>query len=317
MRLKPKEPGIWKEKLSRTVKDVTKFLGEKTTPTSTHSTSTVKCKSASGVGTAFDISSKTEKNKKVVKKAEITRSAGNVKSESEQKCICYTIMSDYMNKIDSALLMISTVLHLVRNEQTKSKDHHAAKLDLLEENVKDDLEFFDACTEIPTVKGELHEVSAYENVAKVAMVMSEACTEVKFDNATIEKSEAPSNEKNADDAPTPVVEQDVNAYGIKVTWAVCPQLRHRPVSECRRRCEWDVIARRAAEPSYNLVKAAVQPVDKDSEEYKQRVKNASNNFLAASGVLNKICPRGVHVGYAISDCKCDKKLSHPKCPHGK
>ena len=81
MRLKPKEPGIWKEKLSRTVKDVKKFLGEKTPPNSTHSTSTVKFKSASKVGIAFDISSKTEKNKNVVKKAEIARSAGNVKTQ--------------------------------------------------------------------------------------------------------------------------------------------------------------------------------------------------------------------------------------------
>ena len=51
-----------------------------------------------------------------------------------------------------------------------------------------------------------------------------------------------------------------------MTWAVCPQLRHRPVSECRRRCEWDVIARRKYEPSYNLVKLVENPVDKDSEK---------------------------------------------------
>ena len=72
------------------------------------------------------------------------------------------------------------------------------------------------------------------------------------------------------------------------------------VSKYRRRCERDVIARRAVDPSYNLIKAVVQPVDKDSEEYKQRMKNASSNFLASAGVkFNTLC-----CGLAAIDCKC-------------
>jgi hypothetical protein len=39
----------------------------------------------------------------------------------------------------------------------------------------------------------------------------------------------------------------------------------------------------------------MKPVNKDSEEYQQRIKNASNKFLAALGVLNKICPCGLHL----------------------
>ena len=41
-------------------------------------------------------------------------------------------------------------------------------------------------------------------------------------------------------------------------------------------------------PSYNLVKPVENPVDKESKEYKERLKKASNNFLASPGVeLNK------------------------------
>jgi uncharacterized protein with ParB-like and HNH nuclease domain len=45
-KLKPREPEIWKEKLSKTVKDVTKFLREKMMPNSTCETSTIKSKSS-------------------------------------------------------------------------------------------------------------------------------------------------------------------------------------------------------------------------------------------------------------------------------
>jgi hypothetical protein len=47
-------------------------------------------------------------------------------------------------------------------------------------------------------------------------------------------------------------------------------------------------------------------VDKDSKEYQQRIKKASNNFLASSGVvLNKSCQTGFHVGVAVVGCKCN------------
>jgi hypothetical protein len=59
----------------------------------------------------------------------------------------------------------------------------------------------------------------------------------------------------------------------------------------------------------------MKPVNKDSEEYQQRIKNASNKFLAALGVLNKICPRGLHLGYAIVDRKCEVKVMQTRCPH--
>ena len=63
-----------------------------------------------------------------------------------------------------------------------------------------------------------------------------------------------------------------------------------------------------AETRTKETSAPVEPINKDSEEYRQRIKNASNKFLAASGVLNKICPRGFHVGYAIAECKCAAKV---------
>ena len=199
-------------------------------------------------------------------------------------------MHVYMAKVDSALFMISSILHLVRkgkaSEMPEVPVGDAFDATLKADAVADNLEMFEAENE--------------NDVAKVAVENFEVHTEDTVDKATGEKSEALGDEKNADDAPTPAVEQDVNAYGIKVTWAVCPQLRHRPVSECRRRCEWDVIARRAVDPSYNLVRPLVQPVDKDSKEYKQRIKKASSNFFASAGAkFNTLC-----CGLAAIDCKC-------------
>jgi hypothetical protein len=49
-KLKPREPRIWKEKLSKTVQDVTKLLQEKSKHKFTCKTSTTKSKSASNVG---------------------------------------------------------------------------------------------------------------------------------------------------------------------------------------------------------------------------------------------------------------------------
>ena len=133
-------------------------------------------------------------------------------------------------------------------------------------------------------------------------------TDEKFktlESSAVNMSEVPIDDKSAEKNATPVT-QAVNAYGVDVTWSVCPQLRHFPVSECRRRCEWDVIARRAVNPSYNEVKPLEKPVDKDGEEYEQRIKKASNNFLVSTGVvLNKSCQAGFHVGVAALGCKCD------------
>ena len=118
-------------------------------------------------------------------------------------------------------------------------------------------------------------------------------------------SEATKDDKSAEKTATPV-KQAVNAYGVEVNWSVCPQLRHFPVSECRRRCEWDVIARRNVDPSYNEIKPVENPVDKNSEEYTQRIKKASNNFLVSTGVvLNNTCQAGFHVGVAALGCTCD------------
>ena len=44
VKLKPREPTIWKEKLQKTVKDVKKFLEEKSIPNSTCEANTVKSK---------------------------------------------------------------------------------------------------------------------------------------------------------------------------------------------------------------------------------------------------------------------------------
>ena len=55
------------------------------------------------------------------------------------------------------------------------------------------------------------------------------------------------------------------------------------------------------------VQVVKKPVDKESDDHNKRVRNASNQFLASSGKLGKICPLGIHVGYAIYDCgvKCE------------
>ena len=69
-RMKPREPGIWKEKLSKTVRDVMKFLEEKSTPNSTCEANTIKSKALS--------QSKPEKKENVPEKN--TRNAKNVKT---------------------------------------------------------------------------------------------------------------------------------------------------------------------------------------------------------------------------------------------
>jgi hypothetical protein len=143
-------------------------------------------------------------------------------------------MKEYMSKMDSALLMISTILYLVRNEQTEFKDKHfeVPAVETLDNDLKDVIEAADE----PIV------------------------TMVAEDEASVKKT----------------VNDD---------------------------------AKEIAEATTEETAASVmEPINKDSEEYRQRIKNASNKFLAASGVLNKICPRGFHVGYAIAECKCAAKV---------
>ena len=233
-KLKPREPAIWKEKLSKTVIDVTKFLREKMMLDSTCETSTLNSKSSSKAGAALDAFCKPKK------KAQFAKS---VTTHFQQKCTCYTIMTEYMSKVDSALLMLSTILYLVRNEQTKFKDKHfeVPAVETLDNDLKDVIEAADE----PIV------------------------TMVAEDEASVKKTD--------NDNAKEVAEANTEETAASV----------------------------------------MEPVNKDSKEYKQRIKDASNKFLAASGVLNKICPRGFHVGYSIVDCKCEVKVKQSGCPHRK
>ena len=136
-KLKPREPGIWKEKLSKTVRDVTKFLREKRTPNSTCETNTLKSKSSNKAGATFDRSCNPEKNKNVPMKK--TLNAECVTTDPQQKGTYYTIMAEYMSKMDSALFM---VLHLVRNEKTKFEDRpfEAPLVETLDNDLKEVIE---------------------------------------------------------------------------------------------------------------------------------------------------------------------------------
>jgi hypothetical protein len=60
---------------------------------------------------------------------------------------------------------------------------------------------------------------------------------------------------------------------------------------------------------------ALTEVDKDSEEYKRRLKEASNRFLAASGKLDVTCPLNIHSGYSIYDCKCQVNAIQSRSHH--
>ena len=82
---------------------MTKFFREKMMPDSTCETSTLDSKSSSKAGAALDAFSQLKKKAQFAK---------NVTTHFQQKCTCYTIMAEYMSKMDSALFM---VLHLVRN----------------------------------------------------------------------------------------------------------------------------------------------------------------------------------------------------------
>ena len=60
-------------------------------------------------------------------------------------------------------------------------------------------------------------------------------------------------------------------------------------------------------------KVVKKPVYKDSDEYNKKIREASNQFLKYKGKLGKICPLGIHSGYAILDCgfKCEmSQLGH-------
>ena len=114
----------------------------------------------------------------------------------------------------------------------------------------------------------------------------------------IEMDEAPTESAKEIASPD---ESDVKNYEMDITWSVCPQLKHFPTPKCRRRCEWEVIARRAIDPSYNIIKPVAEHlVEKDSEVYQQRIQDASNNFLAYSEMkLTEGSRTGFHVG---SEC---------------
>ena len=45
------------------------------------------------------------------------------------------------------------------------------------------------------------------------------------------------------------------------------------------------------------------------EEHTRRIHEASNAFMASNGRLGKICPLGIHSGYAIYDCECDSVVA--------
>jgi hypothetical protein len=55
-------------------------------------------------------------------KENVPKNAKNVKTHPQQEGTYFTIMAEYMSKMDSALLMLSTILYLVRNDQTKVKE---------------------------------------------------------------------------------------------------------------------------------------------------------------------------------------------------
>ena len=50
----------------------------------------------------------------------------------------------------------------------------------------------------------------------------------------------------------------------------------------------------------------------DPEEHMRRVREASNQYLANCGKLGKVCPAGIHKGYAISECKHMERLHQEK-----
>ena len=174
--------------------------------------------------------------------------AKNVKMLPKQKCTCSSIMADYMDKLDSALLMVSKVLHLVRNEQAKSEDkpHEVLAVETFDDYLEEGVKTVD------------------EPQVTIAVV-DEASAKTLVDTEEITKAQAQR-------IPTPV-------------------------------------------NSFDDVQPNKKPVDKDSDEYKERIKAASNKFLEALGVLNKTCPNGIHLGYAIADCKCKVKVKQPGCPH--
>ena len=265
-KMKPREPEIWKEKLSKTAKDVAKFLRDEIKPDSTCKTSTLDSKTPSKVSAAFATASKPEKKETEFKK---NGHARNVKLLPEQKCTCNTIMSGYMEKLDSALLMISTILHLVRNEQAKFEDRPFEVLAV--ETLDDDLEEDAAETLHDNLEEDAVETLDDNLEEDIETVDEPQVNSVAVDEASVKTLEI--TEARAQINPTPV-----NSYEVQ---------------------------------------SIKKPVDKDSVEYKERIKAASNMFLATLGVLDKTCPNGIHRGYAIVDCKCKVKVKQTGCPHKK
>ena len=215
-KLKPKDNSIWIEKLGRTSADVFAFLG----------------------------------NARNVFQPNVVR--------APQSCF------ECSNKLDSVLLMLSTVLHLIKNDHAGvAKPSPMTVLvmkDIAEATLKEEVanitvdaasqtvDEFDASTE-DSDKKDVHTTSKPFDTGDVT-VDAKKPTEVLDKNVAFSGVAKGLHDDRSGESTSTPVENDVNEFGIKVTWRRCPQLRHFPPSECRRRCQWDVEARRKYEPAY-------------------------------------------------------------------
>ena len=141
--------------------------------------------------------------------------------------------------------------------------------------------------------------------ATVVKAAEEAAAAKAADEATVAKAaEEAAAAKAADEATVAKATEEAAAVNAAEKAAAAKADEEAAEEAAAAKEAETTAATKAAEEAVVATALTKKPLDKDLDEYKQKVKDASNRFLANSGKLDISCPLGFHVGYAILDCNC-------------
>ena len=186
------------------------------------------------------------------------------------------------NKLDSVLFMLSTVLHWVKTQKVEE----TAVQEVAASKVANEATAAKAADEATVAKAA--EEAATANAAEEAAAVKAA------DEATVAKA--------AKEAATAKAAEE--AAAVKAVEEAAAEKAAKEAATTKEIEAAAATSTKAAKEAVVAIALTKKPLDKDSDEYKQMVRDASNRFLANSGKLDKSCPFGIHVGYAIFDCNC-------------
>ena len=122
VKLKLKEPIIWKEKLDKTSKDVENFLSKKPKFNSTYKVNSLvhaKSESRIKVGGVFDASGKLKKKKKTAKKAKDEKLNTTKTCDKCEACAS----TNYVVNLDAVMVLLFTLLNLVKVDPDENNQY--------------------------------------------------------------------------------------------------------------------------------------------------------------------------------------------------